>query len=467
MDRLTPLDAWFLHVEDGVDHMHMALVGVLEGPCPDHYAVLTDVAGRLDRVPRYRQRVQWHRLGITAPVWVDDLDFDVADHVRRVTVPAPDDDDALALLVGRLIERELDRTRPLWEIWVVEGLADGTWAAVIKVHHSLTDGVGGSGLVAALMDLVPDPPPPPSSTWVPTPRPPGWRMVVEGPLRRAWSTVAAARPGRAHPGKVLEAARDAVAGSLAYTRDLPPTRPTVLNGPLHPERGWWPASVRRADVEAVRHHHRVSLNDVALTMIAGGLRDLLLAHDESVAAREVRSLVPVSLRQGDRDGVLHNRVGAMVADLPVGIPDPVTRLEVVHERLEALKDSGEIQLTASLVDLSTHLPWAPVTGTLRTVAGLLHVLVQRNVNTVTTNVPGPPVPLWWMGRQIVRAWPVVPIGESVRVGVAIFTYRDQVTFGVTTDPVAVPDGHLVARGLERDLATLVQALPVEGALTTG
>lgn len=460
MDRLTPLDAWFLHVEDGVDHMHMALVGVLEGPCPDHDAVLADVAGRLDRVPRYRQRVQWHRLGITAPVWVDDPHFDVADHVRRATVPAPGDDAALARRVGQLIERELDRTRPLWEIWVVDGLADGTWATVIKVHHSLTDGVGGSGLVAALLDLVPDPPPLPPSTWMPAPRPTGWRMVVEEPLRRAWSTVTTMHPGRPRPGQAIDTARDAVAGSLAYTRDLPPTRPTVLNGPLHPERGWWPASVPRADVEAVRQHHRVSLNDVALTVIAGGLRDLLVAHGEPVAARDVRSLVPVTLRQQDRDGVLHNRVGAMVADLPVGIPDPTARLCVVHQRLEALKGSGEIQLTASLVDLSTHLPWAPVSGTLRTVAGLLHVLVQRNVNTVTTNVPGPPAPLWWMGRQVLRAWPVVPIGESVRVGVAIFTYLDRVTFGVTTDRVAVPDGHLVVRGLERDLATLVAALPV-------
>lgn len=462
MDRLTPLDAWFLHVEDGTDHMHMALVGVLEGPCPDHAALLADVSARLDRVPRYRQRVHWGPLGLTSPVWVDDDAFDVGHHVRRVSASPPGDDAALADVVSRLSAGELDRTRPLWEIWVVEGLADGSWAALIKVHHSLTDGVGGSALVAALMDPTPDASPPPPTTWTPAPAPPAWRMVVDGATHRLQTTGREAWTYRPSPGRLVDTARGAAAGALAYTHDLPPTRHTVLNGPLHAGRLWWPASVRRADVEMIRTHHRVSLNDVALAAIAGGIRDLLLTRGEPVEDRDVRTLVPVSLRRLDEDGVLHNRVGAMVADLPVGIPDPTARLGVVHERLRDLKASGETEVTSSIVEVSTHLPWPPVTGVLRATARMLHTWVQRNVNTVTTNVPGPPGPLWWMGHQILRAWPVVPIGESIRVGVAIFSYLDEVTFGVTTDRVAVPDGHLVATGIERDMSAMAAAV---GAIT--
>lgn len=459
MDRLTPLDVWFLHVEDGIDHMHMALVAVLEGPCPEHADVLADVAGRLDRIPRYRQRVRWAPLGLANPVWVDDLDFDVAFHVRRATTRPPGDDAALADLVGRLVGRELDRTRPLWEIWVVDGLAEGRWATIMKVHHSLTDGVGGSALVSVLVDASAGVPAPQPSLWHPEPAPSTLGLLVDDWRTRLDPTPA--RRAAAHalrsPGTTLDRMRGVVTGALTYARDLPPTSPTVLNGPLHASRRWWPASVARDAVDAIRRDRQVSLNDVALTIVTGGFRDLLLAHGESVEDRDVRSLVPVNLRRLERDGVLHNRVGAMVADLPVGIADPSQRLDVVHERLAALKASGETQVTASIVETSAHLPWPPVTTAMRAAARLLHTHVQRNVNTVTTNVPGPPGPLWWMGRRILRSWPVTPIGEAVRVGVAIYSYTDAVTFGVTTDREAVPDGHLVARGIERDLEVLAAA----------
>lgn len=466
MDRLSPLDAWFLHVEDGVDHMHMALVGVLEGPAPDHDTVLADVADRLDRIPRYRQRVRWAPLDLVNPVWVDDDHFDVTHHVRRVAAAPPGDDAALAEVVGRLIELELDRGRPLWEIWVVDDLAEGNWGLLTKVHHSLTDGVGGSALMAALMDLVPDAPSPPASTWRPARPPSTLRVVADGTAGRLWEVASHTLRRPPAPGPLVETLRDAAAGTLAYAHDLLPTPPTVLNGRLHAQRRWWPATVSRADLDAVRAHHHVSFNDVALTAIAGGLRDLLQANGEDVADRDVRSLVPVSRRRPDRDGALHNVVAAMVADLPVGLSNPTLRLGVVHARLQALKTSGEAQLTSSLLDLSGQLPWPPVTGALRLTARLLHTHVQRNINTVTTNVPGPPVPLWWMGHRILRAWPVVPIGESVRLGVAIFSYQAEVTFGITTDAVALPDGHLVARGIERDMAAMAAALPRGSAGTS-
>ncbi len=367
---------------------------------------------------------------------------------------------ALAELASRLFARELDRAHPLWEIWVVDGLADGTWATVMKVHHSLTDGVGGASLVAALVDVTPDAPPPSPVTWTPAPTPGAVRLAADGAVSGVRTAVDAVRRWRPAPRQLAGTALDLTAGALTYSHDLLPTHATVLNGPLHAARAWWPARVARGDVETIRHRHGVSLNDVALTAASGGLRDLLLAHDESVTGRDVRSLVPVSLRHLSEDGVLHNRVAAMIADLPVGIADPVDRLQVVHDRLHDLKNSGETEVTATIVDVSPHLPWVPVTTTLRTAARLLHHHVQRYINTVTTNVPGPPVPLWWMGRPVLRAWPAVPIGESVRLGIAIFTYGDDVTFGVTADRVALPDAHLVARGIEATVASLAGSSPL-------
>jgi diacylglycerol O-acyltransferase len=453
MDRLTPLDAWFLHVEDGVDHMHMALVSVFEPPCPSLEDAADDIARRLDRIPRYRQRVRRAPADLTAPVWFDDPDFDIGNHVRRVAVRAPGDDRMLAEVVGELVSNEVNRTHPLWEVWLVEGLAEGRWATVAKVHHCLTDGVGGAELFSVLLDTTPKSPVLPDTGWEPAADPSGLRVLTERvadalDLQRPMRTVLHA------PRRLARALLDSTRGLIALARDVPPTSATILNGPLAPCRLWWPATTSLEDVRHIRKAYDVTVNDIALTVIAGGLRDLLLAHDELVENRDVRSLVPVSLREVDLDGALHNRVAAMVADLPVGIADPTERLEVVHDRLAALKASHETDATANLAELGAHLPFLPIVIGFHGVTAFLHRFGQRNVNTVTTNVPGPSVPLYWMGRRMERAYPVTPIGESVRVGIAIFSYGDHLTFGVTTDRSAVPDGHVVATGIERDLAAL-------------
>ena len=455
MDRLTPLDAWFLHVEDGVDHMHMALVCVFAPSCPAPDEAAEDIAKRLDRIPRYRQRVRHAPFDVAAPVWSDDPDFDVHNHVHRTTVRAPGDDRRLAEVVSELISTEIDRRHPLWELWLVDGLADGRWAVVTKVHHSLTDGVGGAELFSVLVDASPEPPDLPEPDWQPGPDPSRLRVLVDRvadqlhPLRLVGATTRA-------PRRVARSAVASAKGLLALAHDVPPTAATVLNGQLTPTRRWWPATTWLADVDCIRSRHAVTVNDVALTAITGGLRDLLLARGEHVDDRDVRSLVPVSLRQLDRDGALHNRVAAMVADLPVGIADPTERLEVVHDRLVRLKASHEADATATVAELGTHLPFLPIVIGFHGVTGFLHRFGQRFVNTVTTNVPGPAVPLYWMGRRMERAYPVTPIGECVRVGVAIFSYDGRLTFGVTTDRAAVPDGHLVAEGIERDLRTMTE-----------
>jgi diacylglycerol O-acyltransferase len=269
------------------------------------------------------------------------------------------------------------------------------------------------------------------------------------------------------PQRLARRVRDMQRGLGTLARDLPPTPPTVLNGPLGPGRSWWGASVPMARVAEIRERHAVTVNDVALAAIAGGLRDLLSAHGESLEGREVRSLVPVSLRTGT-DGALHNHVAAMVADLPVLVEDPVERLHEVHRRLVALKSSHEAEVTATAVDAAKHLPWLAVATGFSMATRYLHTFVQRNINTVTTNVPGPDVPLYWMRRRILESWPVTPIGESVRVGVAIHSYAGAMTFGVTTDRASVPDGAVLARGIEREVMAMADAasLPPQAAPVT-
>lgn len=434
----------------------MALVSIFEPPCPDYEDAAQDIARRLDPIPRYRQRVVRAPFDLTAPVWRDDPDFDIHNHVRRVAVRAPGDDRMLAEVVGELVSNEMNRTHPLWELWLVEGLADGRWATIVKVHHCLTDGVGGAELFAALVDTTPDPPTLSATDWAPATDPSGVQVLTER-IADALHPLPSARTVLRAPPRLAHAVLDSARGLAALAHDVPPTARTILNGALAPCRLWWPATTSLDDVRRIRQHHDVTVNDIALTAISGGFRDLLLAHDEPVEERDVRSLVPVSLRLVDRDGALHNRVSAMVADLPVGIADPIERLAVVHDRLVALKASREREATANVAELGTHLPFLPITVGFRGVTGFLHRFGQRFVNTVTTNVPGPPVPLYWMGRRMERAYPVTPIGECVRVGVAIFSYGDCLTFGVTTDRSAVPDGDLVARGIERDLGALADA----------
>lgn len=463
MDRLTPLDAWFLHVEDGVDHMHMALASVFEPPCPSYDEVADDVARRLDRVPRYRQRVCHAPLDLVAPIWSDDPDFDVRNHVQAIAARSPGDDTTFAEVISELVSNEIDRRHPLWELWLVHGLQDGRWATLIKVHHCLTDGVGGAELFAALVDTTPDRPDLPPDVWEPCADPTPLELLTDrarSDLQLLSHPLRAVRGAARSARRVTRGAVDAVRGLTALAHDVPPTPTTVLNGPLAPCRLWWPATTSMEDVRRIRTDHDVTVNDVALTAIAGGFRDFLLARDEPVDGRDVRSLVPVSLREVDRDGALHNRVAAMVADLPVGVPDPVERLHLVHGRLAALKRSHEADATANLAQLGEHAPFLPILLGFHGVTAALHRFGQRNVNTVTTNVPGPPIPLWFMGRRMERAYPVTPIGENVRLGVAIFSYDGLLTFGVTADRSAVPDGHLVAAGIERDLAAMAAPRPI-------
>ncbi len=461
-DRLSPLDASFLHIEDDVSHMHIASVAIFEGPQPPFPDVVDMVEAKLDLVPRYRQKVRFVPFELGRPVWVDDPHFNIEYHLRHTALPAPGGETELRKLVGRVMAQQLDRTKPLWEIWVVEGLEDDRWAILAKTHHALVDGVSGTDLLAVIMDLAPDTAHPRAGHPLgsPGPSPRVWSLMLEAIENMVLSPYEQLRAARAQTRFVRRLAGQAleVAGGLVALSGLVrPLPPSSLNGPLGPHRRYAWASTSVDDIKAVRKEHGGTFNDVVLASITNGFRELLLSRGESTE-RVVRTLVPVSVRARDAsgravgDGTLENRVSAMFAELPVDIEDPVLRLHVITDQMKDLKDSKQAVAGEALTSMSGFAPPMLLALGMRlaTRAG------QRNVNTITTNVPGPQFPLYAAGRRMVRAFPYVPLGGQMRIGVAIFSYNGEVNFGITGDYDAAPDIDVLAGGIEDGMSQMLK-----------
>ena len=460
-DRLSPLDSSFLAIEDGVSHMHIASIGIFEGPVPRYGDLVSMVAGKLRLVPRYRQVIERVPGDLGRPVWVDDPHFNIEYHVRHTALPEPGGEEELRKLVGRIMAQQLDRSKPLWEIWKVDGLEGDRWALASKTHHCMVDGVSGTELLSVIMDLTPEVAPPEPVEWEPQPHPSQLGLAVTAVVDMVKS-----------PYEQLRAARSALRGPRNAVRDLwavgrgmttmlsavRPTPPSSLNGPIGPHRTWAWASTSVDDVRAVRREHGGTFNDVVLACITAGFRELLLSRGES-ADRVVRTMVPVSVRpRSDQglavgDGALANKVSAMFAELPVYEADPLRRLQIVSEQMAGLKDSQEALAGEALTSLSGFAPpmLLALGGRIATKGS------QRNINTVTTNVPGPQVPLYVLGRRMLQAFPFVPLGAQMRVTVAIFSYDGQVNYGVTGDYDAAPDVDVLCGGIEKGLADLLVA----------
>lgn len=455
MDRLSPLDTSFLHLEDDVSHMHLGLIELFEGPPPPHEEFLAAIAAKLHRVPRYRQRVRFVPLAAGRPVWHDDPHFALGYHVRRTALPAPGGDAELRTLVGRVMSQQLDRARPLWELWVVEGLTGGRWALISKLHHAMVDGISGSSLLAALLDEERDPPVREPPRWAPAPEPSAAALVaaaVSDLALRPWAELRAAATALGDPGAVAAQAAHTARGLVAFSGLVRTPAPSALNGPLGPHRSWGWADARLADVREIRSAHDggVSVNDVVLTVIAGGLRTLLADAGEPVD-RSVRTLVPVSVRAGEASGVPDNRVSAMFADLPLDIEDPAERLRAVSAQMRGLKASHEADAGEVLTSIAGLAPEAALSLGAR----IATRLPQRSVNTVTTNVPGPQRPLFLGGRRMLEALPYVPLGGHVRIGVAVYSYDGALRFGVTGDADGTLDVLVLCRGIEQAMDELL------------
>ena len=459
LDRLSPLDASFLHIENDVSHMHIASVALFEGPAPTYQEVAGMVGGKLPLVPRYRQVVRSVPLELGRPVWVDDPHFNLDYHVRRTALPAPGGEMELRRLVGRVMAQQLDRHKPLWEMWMVEGLEDGQWAILSKTHHAMVDGVSGTDLLSVVMDTSPVPSTPQPDDWVPRAAPSGLELAADAVFDMARSPYEQFRALRAGTRVPLQAARqlgEVLRGVSNMASLVRPTPLSSLNGPIGPHRRYAWASTTVDDIKRVRKSLGGTFNDVVLTAITRGFRDLLLSRDESVD-RVVRTLVPVSIRPRDAsgkaigDGSYENKVSAMFAELPVGLADPVERLQVVGNQMAGLKDSRQAMAGEALTSLSGFAP--PVLLAVGT--RLASRAGQRNINTVTTNVPGPQTPLYVVGRRMLKAYPYVPLAGQIRIGVAIFSYHGQVNFGVTGDFDTAPDIEVLCRGIEDGMAELV------------
>ncbi len=461
IDRMSPLDSTFLHLENDVGHMHIASVGIFEGPQPPFADIVAMIESKLALVPRYRRVVRHVPLELGRPVWVDDPHFNIEYHVRHTALPAPGGEAELRKLVGRVMSQALDRAKPLWEIWVVQGLEDGHWSVLAKTHHAMVDGVSGTDLLALIMDLSPEPVTPLPLEWVPEPAPSGLQLASQASIEllcSPYEQVQALRSAAAVPRQALGQLREVVKGLSAMTGLVRRPPASSLNGPIGPHIRYAWASTTVADIKTIRKELGGTFNDVVLAAITNGFRELLLARGESVD-RVVRSLVPVSVRPRDDrgravgDGTLQNKVSAMFAELPVSIADPGERLGAVSSQMEGLKESKQALAGEALTSMSGFAP--PMLLALGT--RLSSRLPQRNVNTVTTNVPGPQLPLYVCGRRMLKAFPYVPLAGQIRIGIAIFSYNGEVNFGVTGDYDTTADVDVLCRGIEDGIKQLLKA----------
>lgn len=464
MDRMNPLDAAFLQAEDEEPGVSLAIasIAVFEGPPPTTEEFRATLAGRLPLIPRYRQKAREVPVDLGPPVWVDDPGFDLDYHLRRTALPSPGGDRELAVLMGRIMSARLARDRPLWEYWLVEGLAGGRWALISKVHHCMVDGVSGTDLYRIVLDETPEPRAGVPDDWRPAPEPSDRRLLAGAALDLAWLPVttlrALARAARS-PAVLVRQARATVGGLSALATALLPATRSSLSGPPSAERRFAFARASVADVSAVRRALGGTFNDVVLAAVAGGLRRLLLERGELPAAHAVRTLIPVSVRAPGSEGVRNNQVSLLLAELPVHLADPAERLAAVQHQVTALKAEHEAEAGAAVVELARYGPFAAVAASVRLAAHL----PQRSVVTVTTNVPGPRDPLWSHGRLLVELIPYVPIASRLRLGVAIFSYCGRLTVGITGDYDGAADVWTLAHGIEDGLAELLAAARDRGA----
>ena len=453
MDWMSPMDASFLHIEGPMNPMHIGGVSIFEGPAPPFEDLEEMVDRKLGLVPRYRQKVRFIPLGLGRPVWVDDPHFNLSYHLRHSALPPPGTDQQLRRTAARIFAQRLDRGKPLWEIWMLEGLGENRWALLSKVHHCMVDGVSATDLMSVMFGQ--EDAPEADRTWEPDPEPNAPELLMRtlthrtlNPSEQLRSVRAAVRAPRASLGQ----ARDLLGATTSAARLMRPLGSSSLVGPVGPHRIWSWAKVSLADVKSVRSALGGTVNDVVLTIVSAGFRDLLESRGESVDGRTVRALVPVSVRRPGERGVYNNRVSAMFAELPIGIADPVARLDAVRAQMDGLKRSKQAVAGDVLTSLSGFAP--PM---LLALGGRLAARSPSlGVQTGVTNVPGPQQPLHTLGRRLLESFPFVPVIGKARISIAIFSYDGGLYFGVTGDYDSSSDIDTLTAGVERSMAELLE-----------
>lgn len=454
MEHLSALDASFLEVEDSDPHVSLAIaaVSIVAGPVPRYEELVAAFAERVANVPRCTQVLRTHPLDLGAPDWVEDPHFDITHHMHRAALPEPGDDAALFQMIANVMQHRLDRERPLWECWIIEGLVHDRWAILMKLHHCIADGIATTQMLAKLSDggtrdtfankLHPTTAPNrpalqlPSITMNPLP----W---LGGTWRAAVATATAAE--------------HAAVGVAELTANLLSSSPeSSLSGPVTTMRRYSAARARLAEMEKVSRAFDVTLNDVALAAITDSYRRLLLSRGEQPHHDSLRTLVPVSIRSLKDFHQTDNRVSAMLPLLPVDEADPVKQLELVHARLTTAKASGQREGGGAFMSAANAIPFALWAWAMRLLTGLR----QHAVVTVATNVPGSRLRQKVMGREVLEVLPVPPIALGLRTAIAMLSYADSFVFGITADYDSAPDVDMLAAGIEHGVARLVSMRPV-------
>ena len=462
LERLTAIDASFLTNESSSSHMHIGGILIFEGPPPRYVDLVEHVRGRLDKVPRFRQRLVVPPLEAGRPLWADDVNFNLAYHVRHTALPEPGGEQQLKRLAARVFSQQLDRSKPLWEMWLVQGLERDRFALLTKTHHAAVDGIAGVDIGTVLFDLEPVPEPAPvEDNWEPEPTPSTAHLIARGasdaaaaPLHLAERAVAAVRNPETAARRVVEAL-EGVSEVVGAFADPAPDVP--LNQPIGPHRRYTWARSELAIFKRIKDTFGGTVNDVVLAVVTGALRKWLHQRGVRTEGLELRALVPVSIRTADERGELGNRLAAMRGPLPVYVEDPVRRLRVVSEQMEGLKRSKQALGAEVIARFNDFAP-----PTLLAQAARIN-FSTRLFNTIVTNVPGPQIPLYVLGRELEEVFPVAFLPPNHGLAVAIMSYNGRVCFGLLADYDSLEDVETIADGIDESLVELEQAAAAAAA----
>jgi len=459
-DRLNPLDVSFLYLEGRTTPMHVGGLAVFEPPSEgfDYDRFVDLIEHRISLVPRYRQKVRSIPGHLANPVWVDDADFDLGYHVRRSALPRPGSDEQLRELVARVQSRALDRNRPLWEMYLVEGLAGGRFAVIHKTHHAMVDGISAVDIAQVILDSTPEPREVPDDLWMPRPEPGSASLLIDAVtdlIRRPTAVADTFRIGLADARNVAGQVSAAVTGVLSAARIVArPAPDSPLNSAIGSQRRFAVARTELEDYKKVRKHRGGTVNDVVLATVAGAIRGWLLSRGEPVTpSTTVRAMVPVSIRGDSDSGQPGNRVSSYLVDLPVGEPNPMVRLSQVSYAMKAHKESGQSVGAEALAALSGFAP--PTLHALG--ARAANSFTRRLFNVVVTNVPGPQFPLYASGARMLEMFPVIPLAAGQAVSIGLTSYDGGVFFGLNADRDAMHDVEVLGSLIEESLAELVAA----------
>jgi diacylglycerol O-acyltransferase len=458
-DRLSALDSTFLHLEDhGNAHMHVASVMVFEGTAPEPQELVDHVVSRLDLVPRYRQRLAYVPLDQGRPVWADDPHFNPRYHIRHTALPRPADEEALKRLAGRLFSQRLDRSKPLWEIWLVERLTGGRFALIAKTHHALVDGISGVDITTVLFDTAaePVPTPRPAVPWTAKPLPGPAKLLGEALRERTTVPSEMTRGARAllrAPRKALSQVLDGVMsiGATTLAGINAPAPDSPFNVDISPHRRYTFLDADLAQFKAIKDSLGGTLNDVVLASVSLALGRYLRDRGTDTDGLELKAMVPVSVRADSERGALGNKVAAMWAPLPVGVENPAECLHQITSAMQDLKESGQAVGAQALTNLAGFAP-----PTILSQAARLQAR-QRFFNLVVTNVPGPQFPLYVLGRRLQVLYPVVPLARRQALGIAVMSYDGHLAFGLLGDFDALPELEAIRRDLEWAIGSLARA----------